>query len=199
MPGPWLATVASIDSTTRSEAMRSQSSSCGVFLARRRSSATVASTIRAEGRFAAEHFLRIGGEEGALDADHGVLAVELAEPLDHRGHRALRSPGLDEFRHPELAELPLVVLHRVADIGRVLRLAADIDEERQVAGKADRVEMGEEEETIGVADQVLDVMLGGNDEDVDPGPLHERIEQLAVERESMRERRSRLSFRRVRP
>ena len=123
------------------------------------------------GQFAAEHLLRVGGEEGALDADHRVLAVELAEPLDHRGHRALRSPGLDEFRHPELAELALVVLHRIADIDRVLRLAADIDEERQVAAEADRVEMGEEEEAIGVADQVLDVMLGGDDEDVDPRPL----------------------------
>ena len=166
--------------------MRSQSSSCGVFLRAEPLERDGGVDDPRRGQLLAEQLLGIGGEEGALDADHRVLAMELAEPLDHRGHRALRSPGLDEFRHPELAELALVVLHRIADIDRVLRLAADIDEERQVAAEADRVEMGEEEEAIGVADQVLDVVLGGDDEDVDPRPLHERIEQIAVERNRRR-------------
>ena len=138
------------------------------------------------GQLAPEHFLGIGGQEGALDADRSVLAMKLAEPLDHRRHRALGSPGTDEFRHPEFAELALVVLHRVADIGRVLRLAAEIDEKRQVAGEADRIEMLEEEEAIGAADQVLDVVLGGDDENVDSRPFKERVEQLPVERECRR-------------
>ena len=46
--------------------------------------------------------------------------------------------------------------------------------------------MLEEEEAIGAADQVLDVVLGGDDENVDSRPLQERVEQLPVEGECRR-------------
>ena len=72
-----------------------------------------------------------------------------------RGCRARRCEG----RRPELAELLLVALHAMADIGGLVRAAFDIDENRQIAADADRVEMIEEEEAV-AAEEILDVVLG---------------------------------------
>ena len=103
--------------------------------------------------------------------------------LDRRRHRPLRAPGADELGHPEPAQLALEVLHRVADIGGILGLAADVDEDRQVAAEADRVEMREEEEAVGAADEILDVVLRGGEEDVDACLVEQRVQMAAVEGE----------------
>src|SRR5579871_4595147 len=70
----------------------------------------------------------------------------------------------------------------MAEICGTRRVALGIDEERQVAADADRVEMIEEEEAI-AAEEVLDVVLGGDEEHVDAGLVHELVERRCIERQ----------------
>ena len=73
-----------------------------------------------------------------------------------RGIKA-RSRGLQR-RSPELPKVLLVSFHSVPDIGRLVRTAFDVDQERQITADADRVEMIEEEEPV-AAEKILNVVL----------------------------------------
>ena len=130
----------------------------------------------------AQHALGVGGQEGALDADAFRFRPERRELLD----RELHSVGAGarrrvEGRDPESVQLPLIILHRMPNIGRALRMALRIDEERQIAADADRVEMVEEEEPVS-AEQILDVVFRRHDQRVDAGFLHQFVETAGVER-----------------
>ena len=64
-------------------------------------------------------------------------------------------------------------------------MAFHVEEDRQVAADADRVEMIEEEEPV-AAEKILDVVLGGDDQGIDPGVLHQRVQPACVERDGRR-------------
>ena len=68
------------------------------------------------------------------------------------------------------------------DIDRLLRAAFDVNEKGQIAADADRVEMVEEEEPV-AAEQILDVVLGGDDRRVHARFVKQIVEARAVERQ----------------
>ena len=82
---------------------------------------------------------------------------------------------------PEAAVLALEALHGAADVGRALGLALLVDHGRQIARDAHRLHGIEEVEAI-AAEQILDVVLRGRDDDVEAGLIHQSVEALAVER-----------------
>ena len=84
-----------------------------------------------------------------------------------------------EGRSPELAELLLISFHPVPDIGRLVRAAFDVNEKGQIAADADRVEMVEEKEPV-AAEEILNVVLGGDHRRVHAGLVEERVEARAV-------------------
>ena len=108
--------------------------------------------------------------------------------------------GVDDIRHPELAEFLLVALHLVGDIDRVARPALLVDQDRQIAADADRIHLVEEEEAI-AAEKILDVVLGGNDQRVDAGVIEESVELRRIERQALRvtDRKSLLALRDIGP
>ncbi len=67
-------------------------------------------------------------------------------------------------------------------IGRLVGLAFGIDHDRQVTGEAHRVHVVEEEGPVS-AEQVLHIVLGGREQDVDPGLIHETVETRGIERQ----------------
>ena len=128
-----------------------------------------------------QHLVGIGGQERRLDADPAHAGAELADVLDDALHGVGAGPGGEiEALRPELAELLLVGLHAVADIGGALGLALLVDDGRQIAADADGIHGLEEEEFV-VAEQVLHVVLGGGDEHVDAGLVQEPVELLGIE------------------
>ena len=83
---------------------------------------------------------------------------------------------------PELAQVPLVGFHPVPDIDRLLRAAFDVNEKGQIAAHPDRVEMIEKEEPV-AAEQILDVVLGGDDRRVHARFVKQIVKARAVERQ----------------
>ncbi len=107
-------------------------------------------------QLASHEFRRVDGQERALDPD--PFRSKPSKVINSTlGGIEGRSRGL-EGRSPELAEVLLIGLHSVPDIGRLIWTPFDVDEERQIAAYADRVEMIEEEEAI-PAQEILDVVL----------------------------------------
>ena len=196
-PGPCEAITASMESTTRSEAVRSRSSSSRVLRARSRSNGKCASTNVAPGSSRGMSSAASAGRKGALDADALHIRGELCEMIDRelRGIEP-RSRRLEDGG-PELAQLLLVGFHPVPDIDRLLRAAFDVDEKGQIAADADRVEMVEEEEPV-AAEQILDVVLGGDHRRVHARLIEETVKARAVERQrsgaGRRRHEPRLSF-----
>jgi hypothetical protein len=74
-----------------------------------------------------------------------------------------------------------VVFQPVADEGGLLGSAFGIDHDRQIAAHPHRVHVVEEEGAM-AAEQILDVVLGGRQQDVDAGILHQVVEPAGVER-----------------
>jgi hypothetical protein len=60
------------------------------------------------------------------------------------------------------------------------RLTLAVDEYRQVAANADCIHVVEKEEAI-AAQQILNIVLRGDEQDVDPGIVHQPIKQAMVE------------------
>jgi hypothetical protein len=67
-----------------------------------------------------------------------------------------------------------------SDICRVVGAALLIDHDRQIAAHPDRIHVVEEEETI-AAKQILHIVLGGRDEDVDALVFEQGVESCRVE------------------
>ena len=137
---------------------------------------------RGRGERLPQRLFGIRRQKRPLDADAGAGLAEPADVVGRRCDRPDRAPNLVEARRPELAEGLFVALHRIAEIGGLPRLAAHIDQDGEVAGEADRVEMVEEEEAV-AAEEILDVVLGSDDEDVDPGGVKKLIQPVGVERQ----------------
>ena len=68
----------------------------------------------------------------------------------------------------------------VSDICRVVGAALLIDYDRQIAAHPNRIHVVEEEETI-AAKQILHIVLGGRDEDVDALVFEQGVESRRVE------------------
>ena len=181
MPGPVLAIVAFMDLTTRSEALRSMASSSGRFLARSRSSTNSASFTSLSASPLRKRRRRVGRQERHLDADPLGLDAGLAHIVDRLLH------GIDRARavrvalgRPERGDLLLVGLQAVAEECRFLRRTLGVDQQRQVAADAHGVHVVEEDGAM-AAQQILDVVLGVGDQDIDAGLVHEPVELFGVE------------------
>jgi hypothetical protein len=69
----------------------------------------------------------------------------------------------------------------VTDIGGLFRRAFRINQHRQIAGDAGRIHVVEKIGTM--AEQILDIVLGGREHDVDAGLVHQAIKAMMVERD----------------
>ena len=87
----------------------------------------------------------------------------LDSPLDRAD--AIPRGRLDDPR-PELAELLLVAFEVASDIYRVVGTTLLLDYDRKIAAHPDRIHVIEEEKTI-TTKQILHIVLGGRDENVD--------------------------------
>jgi hypothetical protein len=110
------------------------------------------------GELAAQQIRRVGGQECALYSDALDLWAKPSEIVGRmlRGVEA-RTRHLKGWR-PELPEVLLVGLHQIPDIGRLVGATSDVDEQRQIAANANRVEMIEEKEPV-ATEKLLDVVL----------------------------------------
>src|ERR1700722_1548981 len=132
------------------------------------------------GEFAGHEFRRISRQKPALYSDPFQTRSELSKVVNHTlGGIEGRAGGL-KGRGPELPMVFLVRLHSVSDIGRLVRTAFDIDQERQIAADANRVEMIEEEEAV-AAQEILDVVLRANHHGVHAGLVEKIVKARAVE------------------
>ena len=103
----------------------------------------------------------------------------MVDRLLHGVDRARRVAEL--HRRPERLVLALEVLQAMAEIGRLVRRALGIDQDRQIAAKPHRIHVVEEEGAV-AAEQILHVVLGGRDQHVDAGLVHQTVEPRGVER-----------------
>jgi hypothetical protein len=69
----------------------------------------------------------------------------------------------------------------MAEISGFLRRAFRIDQHRQIPAQSHRIHVVEEKCAV-AAKQILHIVLGGGDEDIDAGHVHEAIEAIRVER-----------------
>ena len=81
---------------------------------------------------------------------------------------------------PELAKLLLVAFKRVSDIGRIVGAALLIDHNRQIAAHPDSIHVVEEEKAI-AAKQILHIVLGGRNEDIDALVFEQDVESRRIE------------------
>jgi hypothetical protein len=69
----------------------------------------------------------------------------------------------------------------VTEIGSLLGLALRIDHDRQIARQPHRIHVVEEERAV-TAEQVLHIVLGGHEQHVDAGFIHQAVETCGIER-----------------
>ena len=128
----------------------------------------------------AQQIVGIGGQERALHADPLQRQAGLGEVV---GGELRRIEAAARGRHagrPELAEIPLVGLHGMADVGAEVGAPFDIDQDRQIAADPDRVKVIEKEEPV-AAEQILDVVFGRDQHRVDARLVEQRVETIVVE------------------
>ena len=137
---------------------------------------------RAIGQPVAQHGGGVGGQEGGLDPDpaqrHAQRPRRWASAFSDgvgggAGDRAHR-------RRPEPAELVLVLLQPVGDVGGEVRPAPDVDHHGQVAAEADGVAVVEEGEGV-AAQHVLRGLPGGGDHRVHVRLRQQRVQARGVE------------------
>jgi hypothetical protein len=73
-----------------------------------------------------------------------------------------------------------MVLQPMAEEGGLSRRALGIEHDRQIAAEPHRIHVVEEEGTM-PAEQVLHIVLGGREQHVDAGLVHETVEPRGVE------------------
>ncbi|MGY3421294.1 hypothetical protein ACVWZW_001769 [Bradyrhizobium sp. F1.13.4] len=129
----------------------------------------------------AERPARIHRQERHLDPDpfqgHAGVADQADGPRDGIDRAVGLGPNL---RNPRRRHGTLVGLQPVPDIHRVLRCALGIDQNRQIAADAKRIHVVEEDRALGTQ-QVLHIVLGGRDQDVEAGGLHQTVEFGGIE------------------
>ncbi len=107
----------------------------------------------------------------------------------HTLHRR-RAADLGEvkLRRPELSQLLFVVLHPAPDIGSVLGLALLVNEGWEVAAHTGRIHRVEEEKAV-AAEEILHVVLGRGDKDIDACIVQQFVQALSIERQGLADRR----------
>ncbi len=136
----------------------------------------------AAGKCLAQRAARIHRQEAELGPDAARLGARLADMVDRLLHHVDRAGrrGL-RLAHPEGIVLLLEAFQPVAEIGRPVGRALGIDEDRQVAAEPHRVHVVEKEGAV-AAEQILHIVLGGREQQVDAGLLHQKVEPVGVER-----------------
>ena len=134
------------------------------------------------GQRVAQRDVGIGRQERRLVADPPLLAPDLLQMLGCGLGRVDRAPeaGLHR-RRPERVHLMLAGFHAVAEIAGMLGLALLVDQHGQIAAVADGIHRREEDEFV-AAEQVLDIVLGARQQDVEPGVVHRPVDAVLVER-----------------
>ena len=74
---------------------------------------------------------------------------------------------------------------RIADIAGLLGRALGIDQDRQIPADPERIHVVEEDRALGI-EQILHIVLGGRDQHVDAGGVHQGIELGRIERDGAR-------------
>ena len=126
--------------------------------------------------------VRIDWKEGSFDphaTDGATDPLDMREGEPHGVRCAIRS-GFHDGR-PEPAELLLEDFQAVREVSTVFKAALAIDEYRQIAAHAEGIHIVEEDEPVST-EQILDVVLGRHDEDLDPGVVQEAVETRGIER-----------------
>src|SRR6516225_3062679 len=180
-PGAHPSNTASIEATTRSEASRSSASSAFRLSRTQPLQRKIGVDDLAIAESVLQQLCGVPRQEGRLDAD---LADRLSQSLDMLDGlldcaEAVACGRLDDAG-PKLAELLLVFFERVSDIGRVVGAALLIDQDRQIAADPEGIHVIEEEEAI-AAKQILHIVLGGRQEDVDALVFEQGVESRRVE------------------
>ena len=173
---------ASIESMTSSDASRSFSNSSGVLRERSRSSTNSASLISASGNALRNAAAESAGRKASSAPIRGDFAAQLPHVVGGFLHHVDRAAALGaDLGNPEWLYLGLVSLHAVAEITGLLRSAFHINEDRQITADPHCVHAVEKERAM-AAEEVLDVVLGGGDEHIDPGLIHELVQSRGVQK-----------------
>ena len=130
-------------------------------------------------QLARHEFRRVGGQERTLDADALQFRRESL-----RDDRPRAQPSGSLFPTPETRGYRIcrALSRKLPSPGRYRSTGPapfDVNENGQIAADADRVEMVEEKEPV-AAEQILDVVLGRDDQRVDAGLVEERVKARAV-------------------
>ncbi len=129
----------------------------------------------------AQHLRSIVRQEAEFGGDALWLEADLAQVIDRLLHGVDRAPGVGlGFRRPHRIELALEFLQAMADIGRLLGRASRIDQHRQIACDAGRIHVIEKISAV-AAEQILHVVLGRRQHDVDPRLVHQTVEPMMIE------------------
>ena len=136
----------------------------------------------AVGKCPAQRRPGIDRQERELGADPPRFHARAADVIDRLLDRVDRARRIGvRLRHPERVVLLLKALETVTEIGRLLRGALGIDQNRQIAAQSHRIH-GFEEVGAVAAEQILHVVLRGRDQHVDAGVVHQAVEPIGVER-----------------
>src|SRR5258706_6412003 len=88
--------------------------------------------------------------------------------------------GGAEFRDPRRRDLTLVGLQPMADIAGLVGGALGVDHDRQIAADAERIHVIEEDRPLRI-EHVLHIVLGGGQQYVEAGLLHQPIKLGGIE------------------
>ena len=123
----------------------------------------------------------VGREEGGFHTNRSAPDRQLPDMLDRKtdGIKRARCLWLDG-RAPEAAKLHFRIFHQVPDVDGVVRPALGVDQDWQIAGDPDGVELVKEREPV-ATEQVADVMLGCDEQHVDPCRVEKTVQMAAVE------------------
>ncbi|MGY3409958.1 hypothetical protein ACVWZV_006071 [Bradyrhizobium sp. GM5.1] len=133
------------------------------------------------GQGVTERPARIHRQERHLDPDPLQGHAGIADQAYGPRNRIDRAVGLGpHLRHPWRRHGALMGFQTVADINRLVGCALGIDQHRQIAADAERIHVVEEDRALGTQ-QVLHIVLGGRDQDVEAGSLHQAVELGGVE------------------
>ena len=182
VPGGVLAMVASMASITASEAIFSICQFGGGLL----QALALHQIERVDpvgvGERGAQHFRGVIGQEAKFGGDAFRFQARLLHDVDRLLHGIGRGVGDGlRLRRPQRLGLVLEAFQAVADIAGLLRLAFRIDEDRQIAGDAGGIHVVEEIGAV-AAEQILHIVLGGGEQHVDAGLVHQPVEAGVIER-----------------
>ena len=129
-----------------------------------------------------QHLPGIGRQEAGFDPDPPLRRTDLFQMRHRRLRRIHAAPaGGQDGGRPERMVGMLAPFHPVADIGRRFRPAAPVHHHRQVAAVPDGIHRAEEDEPVS-AQQILHIVLRGDDERIKPRLVHQPVNARQIRR-----------------